>query len=118
MPSRLAAIKEVPHRLKVKAVMGGRAGFHADQAGRQARKELHKLGAPDLPANNNPLLGINGMGLKHRLGEVQANCCDLSHDLRSLSSTLNGLILALSGAGAIHPIVWEQFLFPPHFAEL
>ena len=41
-------------------------------------------------------------------------CCDLSYDLRSLSSTLNGLILAPSGVGAIHPIVWEQLLFQPH----
>jgi hypothetical protein len=64
------------------------------------------LGAPDLTADGNPALGINGMDLKHRFGEVQANCCDLSHDLRSLSSTLNGLILAPSGAGAIHPIVF------------
>lgn len=59
----------------------------------------------DLPADGNPALGINGMDLKHRFGEVQADCCDLSHDLHSLSSTLNGLILAPSGAGAIHPIV-------------
>jgi transposase len=28
-------------------------------------------------------------------------------------STLNELILAPSGAGAIHPIVWKQFLFRP-----
>jgi hypothetical protein len=85
--------------------VGGRAGFHADQAGRQARKELHKLGAPDLPPNNNPPLRVNGMDLKHRFGEVQANCCDLSYGLRFLSSTLNGLIVAPSGAGAIHPVV-------------
>jgi hypothetical protein len=60
-------------------VVGGRAGFYADQAGRQARKELHKLWAPDLPADGNPAIGINGMDLKHRFGEVQANCCNLSH---------------------------------------
>jgi hypothetical protein len=60
-------------------VVGGRAGFHADQAGRQACKELDKLLPPDLPANNNPPLGVNGMDLKHRFGEVQANCCNLSH---------------------------------------
>jgi hypothetical protein len=93
--------------------MGTCTGLDADQTGRQRGKELHKLGAPDLPADGNPALGINGMDLKHRFGEVQANCCDLSHDLRSLSSALNGLILAPSGAGAIHPIVWEQFLFRP-----
>src|SRR4051812_14978809 len=51
------------------------------------------------------------MDLKHRFDEVKANCCDPPHDLRSLSATLNGLILAPSGAGAIHPIVWKKFLF-------
>ena len=99
-------------------VVGGRAGFHANQAGRQARKELHKLGAPDLPADGNPALSINGMDLKHRFGEVQANCCDLSPDLRSLSSILNGLILAPSGAGAIHPIVNGNRSGPKPFGEL
>jgi hypothetical protein len=32
---------------------------------------------------------------------------------RELST--HGLILAPSGAGAIHPIVWEQFLFQPPY---
>ncbi len=60
-------------------VVGGRARLHTDQAGRQACTELDELRPPDLSADGNPPLGINGMDLEHRLGEVQADCCDLSH---------------------------------------
>jgi len=45
-------------------VVGSCADFHADQTGRPASKELDELLPPDLLANGNPALGINGMDLK------------------------------------------------------
>ena len=65
-----------------------------------------------------PSAGINGMDLKHGFGEVQADGGDLLHGLRFLSSTLDGAHHGTTGSGAIHLIVWEQHLFPPHMAGL
>jgi hypothetical protein len=100
-----------------RAVMSRGTRLHANQARRQPCKELDKLLPPDLPADGNPAAGINGMDLQHRFGEVQTNCCDLSHELRSLSSTLNGAHLGTVGSGSHPPHRQrEQFLFWSHVA--
>jgi hypothetical protein len=57
-----------------------------------------------------------------RKGAVHTNSTrQLLHERYLPDSTrepsTHGLILAPSGAGAIHPIVWKQFLFRPRVAQ-
>src|ERR671927_345216 len=52
-------------------VVGGGAGLHADETGRQCLEEGQHLVAAKLPVDQDPTLGIDAMDLKEGLGQIQ-----------------------------------------------
>jgi hypothetical protein len=63
--------------------VGCRAGFYADKATRQRPEERQHLTAPKLLPNDDLLSRVDPMNLKHVLGDIQTDRCNLHGD-RSL----------------------------------
>ena len=87
--------------------VGGGAGLHANQAGRQAAEEADELASAELTADQNLSVLIDAMNLEHMLGEIETYCRDL-HWSGSLSGA-EAITLshrALPGAGAVHLIIY------------
>src|SRR5688500_19659788 len=87
-------------------VMRSSAGFHADEAGRQLRKEPQHLCAPQLPANQNLARRIHPVHLEDALRQVHTDRANFLHrrllSIRSLPTTSSWHVDAV--AGAVHPI--------------
>src|SRR6201982_2620463 len=73
-----------PHRMaerpKLTApMMGTWAGFNANKARRQSRKQLQHLCAAHSLADHNRAIGIHAVNLKYRLRNIETNCANLAH---------------------------------------
>lgn len=82
------------------------AGFHANQTLRYLREELENLSQAELAPNNGVALRINGVDLKHVLGQIKADNDNLlRHGTTPLDVASDSRILHTNlGAGAVHPI--------------
>jgi hypothetical protein len=59
------------------------AGFHPDQAGRQAGEETHQLCATQSLGDHHPAALVDAVDLKHLLCQIQANRRNLHLDVPS-----------------------------------
>ena len=86
-------------------IVGGRAGFHADETWRQRGEEgVHLLPAQLLPQDRIPRR-ICGVGHENALGNVQSDCLNLTHGWPPLyAKSLSAFGTLMPGAEAIHPI--------------
>jgi hypothetical protein len=66
-------------------MMRARTGFHANEARRQLRKELHHLIPAQLPAQEHLPSRINPMHLHYVLSQINPDGCNI-HGGRSHSS--------------------------------
>src|SRR5215471_21608878 len=55
-------------------------GLHTDQARRQGLKKCHHLAAPELLPDNDLLVGVDAVDLKHVLGDIQTDRGNLHLD--------------------------------------
>jgi hypothetical protein len=87
--------------------VGGGAGLHANQAGRQSAEEANEFTPAELPADQNLSVLIDAMNLEDMLGEIETYCRDM-YRCGSLSGA-EAITLshrALPGAGAVHLIIY------------
>jgi hypothetical protein len=87
-------------------MMGGSAGFHADQASRNLAKKVDDLLATQLTGDDDFAPAIHAVHLEHILGEINADGANLHVDAPSGDSLFNDHPLAHSmpGAGVVHHI--------------
>jgi hypothetical protein len=60
--------------------MGRGAGLHADEAGREFRKEIDHLATPQLLSDDHSPGRVDAVNLKHPLGEIQTDRANLHVD--------------------------------------
>ena len=78
--ARWHQLDRVAESLKLAApMMGARAGFNANKAGRQGREKLQDLRTADPLADHHRAISIHAANLKHRLRNVETNCANLAH---------------------------------------
>lgn len=82
------------------------AGFHANQTRRQLGKELQNLGPAELATDDRLTLRIDGMDLKHVLGQIEADNNNLlGHGTTPLDvASYSRILYNYLGAGPDHPI--------------
>jgi hypothetical protein len=100
--------------------MGRRAGFHANKASRQRLEELQHLAAPPLLANDDLLGCVDRMNLKHVLGDIQTDCCNL-HWAAPWCDSLTTITLMGPRCRERAPSITSQSggpaTLPPHWAS-
>src|SRR6056297_1919798 len=86
-------------------VMRARTGFHADEAGWLALKELQHLAAPKLAAQQNPPVRINAVQLKNRFRQIDPDCSNVVHGWLPFLAVFTAPNMAHRDAGSgSHPL--------------
>ena len=94
-------------------MMRGAASFHADEAGGKLGKERQNLRPPQRLADDNVSFSVDGMDLKDALGQIEADGGDLHsgwllYRVVAATAPLQGVRMPSTGAGAIHPICFQE----------
>src|ERR671911_2683447 len=84
--------------------MGTRTGLDADQARRQAGKDLEHLPAPDLAPDQYLSGSADAVHLEDGLGDIQADGGDRAHGLLLCRWLLEAAMLPHRWVGAVHSI--------------
>jgi hypothetical protein len=87
-------------------IMGGGAGFDADEARRKSRKEIGQLRSLKPSAHDNSTCRVNTVHLKDTFGEIETQRGNLHRGRLPLVAFSDDHILAhrCRSAGAVHPI--------------
>jgi len=98
-------------------MMRGATSFHADEAKGKLGEERQNLRPPQRFADDDVSLRVDGMDLKDALGQIKPEGGDLHggwllYRVVAATAPLQGIRMPTTGAGAIHPICFQEAAKP------